>query len=77
MRNPVAWLTTLIALLTSLDATLTGLGVLSPAAAAWVGGAIAVLTTVLGVLTHGVVTPLVAPRDASGRNLVPVGSRQG
>jgi hypothetical protein len=73
-KNPVAWLTTVVAVLTALDATLGGLGVLPGTAAAWIGGAIAVLTAVLGVLTHGAVTPVASPRDNSGRPLVPVSS---
>jgi hypothetical protein len=71
-QNPVAWLTTIVALLTALDGTLTGLHVLSPALAAWVGGAIAVGTAILGVLTHGAVTPVGNPHDNGGRALVPL-----
>jgi len=71
MQNPVAWLTTVVAVLTALDGTLTGLGVLSPTVAGWIAGAIAVLTAILGVLTHNVVTPVANPHDDSGRALVP------
>jgi hypothetical protein len=71
-QNPVAMLTTLVALLTAADGTLEGLHVLSPSVAAWAAGAIAVLTAVLGVVTHGKVTPLVNPHDDLGRALAPV-----
>ncbi len=70
-QNPVAWLATVVALLTAVDGSLTGLHVLSPTIGAWLAGAIAVLTAILGVLTHGAVTPVSNPRDASGRALVP------
>lgn len=75
-QNPVVYLATVVALLTASDGTLTGLHVLSPATAAWLGGAIAVLTAVLGVLTHGAVTPVANPHDDSGRPLVPLTSAQ-
>jgi hypothetical protein len=71
-QNPVAMLTTLVALLTAADGTLEGLHFLSPSVAAWAAGAIAVLTAVLGVVTHGKVTPLVNPHDDLGRALTPV-----
>jgi hypothetical protein len=71
-QNPVAWLTTVVALLTALDGTLTGLHVLSPTLAAWIGGAIAVGTAILGVLTHGAVTPVANPHASDGRPLVPL-----
>jgi hypothetical protein len=72
-QNPVAMLATLVALLTAADGTLEGLHILSPSVAAWAAGAIAVLTAVLGVVTHGKVTPLANPRDNAGRPLTPAG----
>ena len=70
--KPVAWLTTIVALLTALDGTLTGLHVLSPAVGGWLAGAVAVLTTILGVITHNNVTPVANPKSADGRPLVPL-----
>jgi len=70
----VAWLATVVALLTALDGTLGGLHVLSPTTTAWLGGAIAVLTAILGVLTHNAVTPVANPHDNSGRPLAPLSS---
>lgn len=69
--NPVAWLTTLIAVLTAADGALEGLHILSPTVAATAAGAIAVLTAILGAITHTRVTPLANPRDDNGRALVP------
>lgn len=69
--NPVAWLTTLIAVLTAADGALEGLHVLSPGVAAAGAGLIAVLTAVLGAVTHTKVTPVANPHDNNGRALVP------
>lgn len=71
-HNPVAALATLVSVLVAADAALEPLGVLTAHQSALVGGGIAILTAVLGAVTHGKVTPLVAPTDASGRPLVPL-----
>jgi hypothetical protein len=71
-QNPVAFLTTLVAVLTGLDGTLAGLHVLTATQSAWAAGLIAVLTAVLGIVTHGKVTPVANPKDSSGRPLVPL-----
>lgn len=73
--QPVAWMTTVLAVLVAVDSALAGTGVYPASVAAWVGAAIAVLTAILGALTHGAVTPLARPRDSSGRALVPVSHR--
>jgi hypothetical protein len=72
-RFPVAWLTTVITVLTGFLATLTGVHALSATQAAWAAGVIAVLTAILGVITHKAVTPLADPKDSAGRELVPAG----
>ena len=73
--NPVAWMTTVLTVLIAVDAALGGTGAYPPAVAAWVGAAIAFLTTLLGVLTHGKVTPTARPRGAAGERLVPATMR--
>jgi hypothetical protein len=73
-KFPVAWLTTLVTTLVAVDTALEGLHVLSVTQATWAGGIIAVLTAILGAITHSQVTPLVAPKDSSGRSLVPASS---
>lgn len=75
-QNPVAYLAGLVAVLTALDGTLTGLKVLSPTVGGWLGAAVAVLTAVLGAVTHGAVTPVANPHDNSGRPLVPLSTAQ-
>lgn len=69
--NPVAWMSTLLTVLIAVDSALAGNHAYSPTVAAWVGGVIALLTALLGVLTHKIVTPLARPRDSSRRPLVP------
>jgi hypothetical protein len=71
-QNPVAFLTTLVAVLTGLDGTLQGLHVLTATQSAVAAGLIALLTAVLGIVTHGKVTPTANPKDSSGRPLVPL-----
>ncbi len=70
--KPVATLmavgTTTLAVLTVLLAT----GVLPPRWAAVASAVVAALNLLLGGKVHAAVTPLVKPRDASGRALVPV-----
>lgn len=76
--EPVAWMTTIVAVLTALmalDETLeqTGAGDLVPTTwEPYVLGAIAALTAVLGGKVRGKVTALADPRSAEGYPLGPV-----
>lgn len=76
--QPVKWMTAIVGILTALvgaddaSAAAGGPHILPAAAHGWAVLAITVLTVVLGVIVHGVVTPLAAPRDNGGRPLVPV-----
>lgn len=70
-RFPVAWLTGIITILVGADAILEQAHVLTPKQSSWAGIVVAVLTLIGGTITHGKVTPLAAPKDASGRPLVP------
>lgn len=69
--NPVAWMTTLLAVLTAAEAVNAKVHLLPPSWTPYLVGAIALLTAVLGALTHGAVTPLARPRDDAGNPLVP------
>jgi hypothetical protein len=71
-KRPVATLLSVATTLLTILTVLAGTGVLSGRAAAIVAAAIALLNLILGVKTHGQVTPLAAPRDAGGRPLVPL-----
>jgi len=70
--QPVAWFTGLVTTLVAVDGAAEAAHVLSPTVAAWAGIGIAGLTALLGFITHGVVTPVAAPKDSSGRPLVPL-----
>jgi len=72
-QNPVAALATVVSLLVAADAALEPLGVLTAHQSALIGGGIAILTAILGVFTHGAVTPLANPRDNDGQPLVSAG----
>lgn len=69
--KPVATLVTVATVLLALLTALAGTGVLSGKAAAYVAAGIGLLNVILGVVTHGKVTPVAAPRDNAGRPLVP------
>jgi hypothetical protein len=69
--NPVAWATTLLTVLVAFEAVDRAAHILPSGASPYLLGAIAVLTAVLGKLTHDAVTPLAAPRDDAGTPLVP------
>jgi hypothetical protein len=72
--QPVAWLTTVAAVLVAITAATAAPPldhVLSHSVTAWLGVATVVVTTVLGVVVHGRVTPTARPRDNDGRPLVP------
>jgi hypothetical protein len=78
--KPVAWLTTVAAVLTgatTITATPPLSGHVPDAVTAWLGAATVVVTVVLGVLTHNRVTPVAAPRDNLGRALVPARGASG
>jgi len=70
--KPVATLVTIGTVLLALLTALAGTGVLSGQAAAVAAGAIAVINALLGVVAHSKVTPVAAPKDSSGRPLVPL-----
>lgn len=69
--RPVAWLTTLAALVIALAGSQEFVQLLPPQVAGWLtmAGVGAVILT--GVMAHGSVTPLARPRDADNRRLVP------
>lgn len=71
--KPVAVLTTVVTLLAALDALLTGAHVVNPTLSAWIAGATAAVTLLLGSLAHRAVTPLANPRNSDGQALVPAG----
>jgi hypothetical protein len=78
--KPVAWLTTVSAVLaavTTITATPPLSGHVPAAVTAWLGAATVVVTAVLGVFTHNRVTPVAAPRDNLGRALVPARGASG
>jgi uncharacterized membrane protein YidH (DUF202 family) len=74
--KPVAWMTTILALLSgavALDDTLeaTGTADLIPAAVEpYAQGAIVALTVILGRMAYNRVTPLAAPKTAEGEPAV-------
>jgi len=70
--KPVATLVTVGTVLLALLTALAGTGVLSGKVAAIVSGAILVINALLGVVAHSKVTPLAAPKDSTGRPLVPL-----
>lgn len=70
--KPVVTLVSVLTVALALLTTLAGTGVLSGKAAAVVSGLIGAITVVLGIVTHGKVTPVAAPKDNSGRPLVPL-----
>jgi hypothetical protein len=72
--KPVVTLVTVATVLLALLTALAGTGVLSGKVAAIVSGAILVINALLGVVAHGMVTPVSNPHDNSGRALVPVSS---
>lgn len=71
--KPVAWMTTILGVLTALVTLEATVHVVPDAVMPYVLGAITVLTAILGVVVHGKVTPLAAPKDDGGRPLVPLG----
>lgn len=66
----ITWGTTLLAVLIVLQSS----GVLTGSVARWVDAAAGVLQMLLTAYARQHVTPLTAPKDASGRRLVPVSS---
>lgn len=70
--KPVAWMTTIVAALTALMALDATVDVVPDKATPYLLGAIAVLTAVLGKLTHDKVTPVAAPKSSTGIALTPV-----
>jgi hypothetical protein len=70
--QPVAWATSLLTVLVAVEAVNEGAHLLPASWSPYLLGAIAALTAILGVLTHGAVTPLARPRDDAGVALVPV-----
>jgi len=70
--KPVAVMTSVVTVALAVLTALAGTGVLSGKTAALASGAVAILTAVLGILTHGKVTPVAAPKDNGGRPLVPL-----
>ena len=69
--QPVAYMTTALAVLTALEAVNESVHVVPEKYNAWIVSAIGVLTVVLGVLAHNRVTPTAAPKDDAGQPLVP------
>lgn len=69
--KPVAWMTTVLAVLTALEALNQSAHIIPDKYDAWIVGAIGLLTVVLGVLAHNRVTPTAAPKDDAGTPLVP------
>jgi hypothetical protein len=67
--KPVATLITVGTVVLAVITALLGTGVLSAPQAAWLTAASAVLNAVLGVIAHGKVTPLAAPKDRFGNPL--------
>lgn len=70
-KSPVAFTTTTMTLLLGVLIYLQSTGLITGAAAAWIGAAVGVLQIVLGILTRGSVTPVVNPMDNNGNPLVP------
>jgi len=69
--KPVAYMTTVLAVLTALEAFNQSAHLIPEKYDAWIVGAIGLLTVVLGVLAHNRVTPTAAPKDDAGTPLVP------
>ncbi len=69
--KPVATLVTVATLLLAVLVALSGTGLLSGRAAALVASGILIVNAVLGVITHGKVTPTANPRNDAGQRLVP------
>jgi hypothetical protein len=69
--KPVAWMTTILAVLTALEALNETTHVVPEKYNAWILSAIGLLTVALGVLAHNRVTPTAAPKDDAGTPLVP------
>lgn len=69
--RPVLLYAALMAALAALSAGGYALGILPPAALAWITLASIVASAVGGVLVQGAVTPLSAPQDGRGRPLLP------
>jgi hypothetical protein len=70
--SPVTTLVTIGTVLLAVLTALAGTGVLSGKAAAIVSGAILVINALLGIVAHNNATPVAAPKDSSGRPLVPL-----
>jgi hypothetical protein len=70
--KPVAWMTTILGILTGLMTLDETVDVLPENVSPWVLAAIGVLTVVLGVIVHGKVTPVAAPKASTGVPLTPV-----
>ena len=70
--KPVAWMTTILAVLTALEAFNETSHIVPDKYNAWILVAIGLLTVALGVLAHNRVTPVAAPKDNAGVSLVPV-----
>jgi len=69
--KPVAWMTTILAVLTALEAFNQSAHIVPDKYDAWIVSAIGLITVVLGVLAHNRVTPTAAPKDDAGTPLVP------
>lgn len=72
--KPVAWMTSILAVLTALEALNETTHLVPEKYNAWILSAIGLLTVVLGVLAHNRVTPVAAPQDNAGVPLVPKSS---
>lgn len=73
--HPVATLTALLTGALSVLTLLQGLHILHGQVATWLDGAVALLTLILGWLTHQHVTPLAKPRASDGTPLIRMGDQ--
>jgi hypothetical protein len=69
--EPVAWLTTVAAVLLAIQAADEVTGLLPDQVAGWIAFLSIVVVTLLGLLARQVSTPLAKPEAADGRTLVP------
>jgi hypothetical protein len=73
-RNPVAAMTTVLAVLTAVYGVLATTDVVPEKIVGYIAFGIAVLAAILGAITHQKVTPLVNPKNNDGVPLVAVRS---
>lgn len=69
--KPVAWLTAIASLAAALPPILLNNHLVSEKVAGYITLVGLFATVLVGVVTHGIVTPLAAPKDNSGTPLVP------